>query len=409
MKRYCKAVVNIVVAIVIALLVIFFLPRLLAFFAPFVIGWIIAWMAGPPVRFFEEKLKIKRRAGSAVVIIAVIALIVFAIYGLGSILVKEGMGFAQAFPDIWKEVHQDLDEIEDRLDKLYQNLPVGIRGNLDGVVTQLKASMGDFLGKLSSPTLTAVGNFAKYLPTLLICIVMALLSAYFFVADRENINAWCRKHVPKVVQERYRLMKQGLLRAVGGYVKAQLKIEIWIYFVLVIGFWILQVRYLLLIALGIAFLDFLPLFGAGAVMVPWAIVKIIGGDYRMAIGLLIIWGLGQLLRQIIQPKIVGDSIGISPLPTLFLLYVGYQIDGVVGMIVAIPVGLILFSMYEGGIFDTTIKSLKILVNGINDFRRLTPKDLEAVQKEEQAETDFIEEKLSEIKKEQDREKKQKKK
>ena len=215
MKRYCKAVVNIVVAIVIALLVIFFLPRLLAFFAPFVIGWIIAWMAGPPVRFFEEKLKIKRRAGSAVVIIAVIALIVFAIYGLGSILVKEGMGFAQAFPDIWKEVHQDLDEIEDRLDKLYQNLPVGIRGNLDGVVTQLKASMGDFLGKLSSPTLTAVGNFAKYLPTLLICIVMALLSAYFFVADRENINAWCRKHVPKVVQERYRLMKQGLLRAVG--------------------------------------------------------------------------------------------------------------------------------------------------------------------------------------------------
>ena len=106
---------------------------------------------------------------------------------------------------------------------------------------------------------------------------------------------------------------------------------------------------------------------------------------------------------------MGDSIGISPLPTLFLLYVGYQIDGVVGMIVAIPVGLILFSMYEGGIFDTTIKSLKILVNGINDFRRLTPKDLEAVQKEEQAETDFIEEKLSEIKKEQDREKKQKKK
>ena len=85
MKRYCKAVVNIVVAIVIALLVIFFLPRLLAFFAPFVIGWIIAWMAGPPVRFFEEKMKIKRRAGSAFVIIAVIALIVFAIYGLGSI------------------------------------------------------------------------------------------------------------------------------------------------------------------------------------------------------------------------------------------------------------------------------------------------------------------------------------
>ena len=403
MRRYCKAIVNIVVAVAVALLVIFFLPRLLAFFAPFVVGWIIAWMAGPPVRFFEEKMKIKRRAGSAVVIIAVIALIVLAFYGLGSILVKEGIGFAQAFPDIWKEIHQDLNEMEDRLDKLYQNLPASVRGNLDGVVVQLKASVGDFLGKLSSPTLTAVGNFAKYLPTLLIGVIMALLSTYFFVADRESINAWCRKHVPKVVQERYRFMQQGLLRAVGGYIKAQLKIEIWVYFVLVIGFWILQVKYLLLIALGIAFLDFLPLFGAGAVMVPWAIVKIIGGDYRMAIGLLIIWGLGQLLRQIIQPKIVGDSIGISPLPTLFLLYVGYQIDGVFGMIVAIPVGLILFSMYEGGVFDTTIKSLKILISGINEFRRLTPADLEAVQKEEQVETELIEEKLSEIKNEQKQE------
>ena len=95
----------------------------------------------------------------------------------------------------------------------------------------------------------------------------------------------------------------------------------------------------------------------------------------MAIGLMVIWGLGQLLRQIIQPKIVGDSIGMQPLPTLFLLYLGYQLDGVVGMIVAIPVGLILFSLYEGGVFSTTIQSIKLLVTGINDFSRLTPEDL----------------------------------
>ncbi|MBQ1850520.1 MAG: AI-2E family transporter, partial [Lachnospiraceae bacterium] len=198
---------------------------------------------------------------------------------------------------------------------------------------------------------------------------------YLFVADRKAINAWCCKNVPKVLQDRYHLIQKSLVQAVGGYVKAQCKIEIWVYFVLVIGLWILKVKYVLLIALGIAFLDFLPFFGAGAVMWPWAAIKVLSGDYKMAIGLMVIWGLGQLLRQIIQPKIVGDSIGMQPLPTLFLLYLGYQLDGVVGMIVAIPVGLILFSLYEGGVFSTTIQSIKLLVTGINDFRRLTPEDL----------------------------------
>ena len=375
MRRYCKAVVNIVITIAIALLCIFFIPWLLAFFAPFVVGWVIAWMAGPPVKFFEEKMKIKRKAGSAFVIVAVIALIVFAIYGVGSILVKEGMGFAQSVPELWAGVQKDFNEVGERLDKLYQGLPKNIHESIDSALEQAKTSAKEFLGKMGSPTLVAVGRFAQYLPTLLIGVIMALLSAYLFVADRKAINAWCCKNVPKVLQDRYHLIQKSLVQAVGGYVKAQCKIEIWVYFVLVIGLWILKVKYVLLIALGIAFLDFLPLFGAGAVMWPWAAVKALSGDYKMAIGLMVIWGLGQLLRQIIQPKIVGDSIGMQPLPTLFLLYLGYQLDGVVGMIIAIPVGLILFSLYEGGVFSTTIQSIKLLVTGINNFRRLTPEDL----------------------------------
>ena len=90
----------------------------------------------------------------------------------------------------------------------------------------------------------------------------------------------------------------------------------------------------------------------------------------MAIGLLIIWGIGQLARQLIQPKIVGDSVGMPPLPTLFLLYIGYKLGGVVGMIVAVPIGLIALTMYQEGALQTTKDSVKILTAGINHFRRL---------------------------------------
>ena len=175
------------------------------------------------------------------------------------------------------------------------------------------------------------------------------------------------------------MVKHSLGRSVGGYFKAQLKIEIWMYLLLVIGLSILIVDYVFLIALGIAILDLLPFFGTGTVMVPWAIIKILSADYQMAIGLLIIWGVGQLARQIIQPKIVGDSIGVPPIPTLLLLFFGYKVGGVLGMIIAVPLGLLLYTLYEEGVFDTTKNSILILIAGINRFRKLKPHDLDEVE------------------------------
>ena len=136
------------------------------------------------------------------------------------------------------------------------------------------------------------------------------------------------------------------------------------------GLFILQVDYALLIALLIAFLDFLPLFGAGIVMIPWAVVEIFCKNYKLAVGLVIIWGLTQILRQMLQPKYVGESVGIKPLPTLILLYVGYCIAGVWGLILAIPIGYVVMNLYKAGLFDGIITSLKILVNGFNEYRKI---------------------------------------
>lgn len=161
----------------------------------------------------------------------------------------------------------------------------------------------------------------------------------------------------------------------GGYFKAQFKIEIWIYLVLMVGLWILKVKYSLLIALLIAFLDFFPIFGTGAVLWPWALIELLAGDYRMALSLMIIWGVAQLLRQIIQPKIVGDSIGVPPVPTLFLLFIGYKIGSVLGMILAVPVGIVVLNMYEAGLFETTQNSIRF-DKRFNRFRMLNKEDLE---------------------------------
>ncbi len=379
MKKYVKALVNLTIALVIFLLVIFLVPRLLVFFAPFVIGWIVALIASPLVHFFEARLKIKRKAGSAVVIVMVICLVMTVLYFAGSKLVKEGVGLINSLPVMWENAKEDFSDIAQNLSVIYERLPADLQQGISNVSGEITSYLGGIVSGISTPTIAAVGNFAKQVPAAFIGIIMTLLSSYCFVAERENITEWFRRVMPASVQERYMIGKRSMVKSVGGYFKAQLKIEFWMYLLLVIGLAVLQVNYVLLIAFLIAFLDFIPFFGTGTVLVPWAVIKILSSDYKMAIGLLIIWGVGQLVRQLIQPKIVGDSIGVAPIPTLFLLYIGYRLGGVVGMIAAVPIGLIVYTMYEEGAFDTTKNSLLILVNGINRFRRLEEQDLEGLQ------------------------------
>lgn len=391
LKTYLKVLLNLCIAVAILLLCIFLIPRLLWFFLPFVIGWIISVIANPLVRFFEEKLKVRRKAGTAFVIIAVIGLVVLVGYLIGAKVMQEFIGLVHELPSMWESMEEDFRTIGKNLDVLYSRFPIEVREAIAGIGEKMDDYVGAIVSSVGTPTIAAVGNFAKHLPTIIIGIVMALLSAYFFVAEREYLAVNVKKHMPEAILYRFNLMSRSFKRAVGGYFKAQFKIEIWMYLLLVIGLSILKVDYALLIALGMAVLDFFPVFGTGTVLIPWAIIKILSADYKMAVGLLIIWCGGQLARQIIQPKIVGDSIGVPPIPTLFLLYIGYQFAGVFGMIIAVPIGIILINMYEEGVFNTTKNSIKILLAGINNFRRLDEEDMSVVKEYEEYQKKRIEE------------------
>ncbi len=377
---YVKVVVNLVIMALLILCCFLVLPRIIMYFMPFVIGWIISLIANPMVRFFETKLKVRRKMGSVVVIIAVLALVVSGGYFLITWLVEQLISFVNELPEMWANTQEDLQNIGEKLMLMYPDLPKNWQENLDGFLVKFQTLWGDWAGTLGTPTIAAVGNFAKNLPLIIIGIIMSLLSAYFFVAEPDYMRHIWGKILPLTLQDRIAMIKRGLKRAVGGYFKAQLKIEVWMYILLGIGFWLLHVRYAFIIAIGVAFLDLLPFFGTGTVLVPWAIIKFLNGEYGMVIGLLIIWGAGQLFRQLIQPKIVGDSVGLDPLPTLFLLYIGYRMGGVWGMLLAVPIGIIIFNMYEEGVFDTTIKSVQILYSGASNFRHITEEDMEPVRR-----------------------------
>lgn len=379
-RTYLKVFLNLGISLCILLVCVFLLPRIIIWFMPFVTGWIIALIASPLVHFFEKRLKIRRKAGTAFVIISVIALVILAGYLIGAQLVEQIAEFIGDVPKLWEAAQEDFAQIGEKLSVALKYLPAELQLTINSITGNVQEYFGGIMESISEPTITALGNFVGSLPNIVISVIMSLLFAYFYVADKGYLSGLLEKAIPDSVLARLQMIKRGLTKAVGGYFKAQLKIEVWMYLLLGIGFSILKVKYAFLIAIGVAILDLLPFFGTGTVLIPWAIIKFLSADYKMVIGLLIIWGVGQLARQLIQPKIVGDSVGLAPIPTIILLFVGYRVAGVIGMIIAVPIGIIILNLYEEGVFDTTINSLKILYAGISNFRHLTKEDMEEVER-----------------------------
>lgn len=373
-KHLCKIILNLLISVVVFLLIIFVLPRVIVFFMPFVVGAVIAMLANPIVRVLEEHVKLRRKAGTVFTIVVVVGLVALILYGIGNLLMQQAIGFISNLPQMWESLEHELSEIASRFQGFYDKMPLQTQQQWNQIFRNLQSYIGDMVGRLSSPTVELVGNVAKNVPGILVGIVMGLLSAYFFVADRAWMNHVWHLYAPQGIKERCRIVSDSLKRAFGGYLMAQLRIEIWMYLLLVIGLSIAGVNYVMLVALGIAVLDLLPIFGTGTVLLPWAVIKVLGTDYRTAVILIALWGIGQILRQLIQPRIVGDSLGMPPIPTLILLHVGWKINGVWGMILAVPIGLVFLNLYKEGAFDTAKDSVVILTRDLASFCKYRRED-----------------------------------
>ena len=382
-KKYGKAYANLLLIVAIVLVCVFVAPKIILLLMPFIIGWFLAWLANPLVRFFEEKLKIKRKAGSALVIIAVIAGICLLIYFLGNRLLHELLGLFQVMPDMWQDMKLEFVAFTRKWSGVIDSLPTEVVEKAGELGETIGDEIGVIIGELSIPSADDVGNFAGNIPSIFIAVIMCLLSAYFFVAEKDYVQNMIKKIIPPYLTEKCLLLKKTTIDVIVGYLKAQFKIEIWIYLLVAAGLMLLKVRYGYLIAIPIALLDILPVFGTGTILIPWTIFKLLTGDYMYALGLFIVWGVGQLVRQIIQPKMIGDSLGMAPIPTLIHLYVGYKLAGVVGMIVAVPFGILILAMNDAGFFDNTKSSIRILWNGFNEFRQFSEEELNMTEHEDE--------------------------
>lgn len=368
-RPYWKVIVSLVFSLIATILFVVIGYGLLRLFLPFVIGWIIAFIANPMVCWLEKRLKIVKKLGSAITIVVVLGAVVGVIYLVIDSIVQEASGLISDLPRMYGEMKLGLLEIGANLQGIFQLLPKEAQHGWNSIMSNLGAAAGEWIGTLSEPTVEVAGNVAKSIPSVFIGMIVMIISAYFFVAEREEVIAWVKKVTPKPVEDRMAMVISNLKYAIGGYFKAQFQIMLVLGTIMFVGFTILGVKYAIVLAILFAFLDFLPFFGTAITLVPWAIYNLLGHNYKMAVGLVVLYVLTQLIRQLIQPKLVGDEVGLKALPTLVLLYLGYKVGSIWGMIFAVPIGMIVINMYHAGAFDYILDDVKILIRGILKLRK----------------------------------------
>lgn len=386
MKSVLKALANLAFSLIVLLLCIFLVPKLIVLFMPLIIGWFISCIANPLVVFLESKIKIRRKAGTVVVIVAVIAIVSGIGYMICSLLLRQMHGFIKEMPDMWNSIVHDLEKFGVFAKQYLGNVAPDLTELMNTIQTSIGDAITSLPSKLNPNAFGGMSAMVGNIANVIISVIMTMLSAYFFIADREWLYEKLEKVIPKGIAQKYFVFYGSIKQAVGGYFKAQLRIEVWMYLLILIGLVLLRVRYATLIALLIAVIDILPFFGSGAILMPWAAVTALGGNYARALWFLVIWGLGQLFRQLIQPKIMGDSIGMEPIPTIVLLFIGYKAGGVIGMLVAVPIGIVVVNMNDAGFFDVPKQSVGILTAAVNKFRKLDNDDLKMLEKDDEGQT-----------------------
>lgn len=356
--NYIYKVVRKIINIILIIIGMYLGIKLAIFYMPFLIAFIIALMVEPAIKYLMKKTKLTRKMSSIIIFVIVFSIIIGCItWGIIS-LISESTNLLQTL-NIY--IDKAYTQIQDTIGRL-NITKISISNN---VLDIAQNASREILLKISgwiTEFLTKLINIITSIPAIAIYTVVTILSLYFICTDKIYILDMMEHHMPKSWVQKIGVHSREITKSLGGYLKAEAILILVSFVISVIGLYIfkfvgMNINYPLLIALGIGFVDALPILGSGSVMVPWAAASALNGDIQLGISITILWIIMSLVRQLLEPKIVSGKIGIHPIFTLIAMYTGFKIIGVMGMLIGPIVLIILKSIFATVLDQGLAKSL----------------------------------------------------
>lgn len=345
MNYWGKVFKNIVI-VLITIIGIYLAFKLAIFYMPFLIAFVISLIIEPAIRFFMNKTKLNRKISSIIIFIIVFAIIIGAVTWAIVSLISESTNLLQMLNLYINKAYTQVQESISKLSIEKLNVSKDIINMFQNTSQEILVKLSNWMTQF----LTNLIEIITSIPAMAIYVVITIMSLYFMCTDKIYMLDLLEHHMPQKWVRKLGKHIREITFSLGGYLKAEATLILISFIISVIGLYLLKVigmdiKYPLLIALAIGFVDALPILGSGTVMVPWAIISALNGDLKLGISIIVLWIIMSVVRQFLEPKIVSGKIGIHPIFTLIAMYTGFKLIGVMGMLVGPIVLIILKSIF----------------------------------------------------------------
>lgn len=354
---YWNKVIKRILLITFSVVLLYALFKLSIFYMPFLIAFIVSLCIEPIIKKMMKKIKLSRKLSSIIILCLIFIIIAGSIIWMITSLISESYNLLQSLNIYFEKIYVQIQNISQKID--LNKLPNEVKVFINNSITDFMRFLSDFIRTFLNSVLKNITS----LPTISIYIVITILATYFICSDKIYMLDQLEHHLPQIWVKKFSKHLREIVKILGNYLKSQIILIVIAFFQVLIGLYILKflkfnIEYPFLFALGIGFVDALPILGTGTVMVPWAIVSSLDGNIGLAIGLLVIYIIVLIVRQLIEPKIVSSQIGIHPIFTLIAMYTGFKLIGVWGLILG-PIILIILknifgNLIDGGIIKTIL-------------------------------------------------------
>ncbi|HOQ76417.1 MAG TPA: sporulation integral membrane protein YtvI [Thermoclostridium sp.] len=351
MPETLKKTIFSLIKILLVALGVFVLFKIGRYFIPFIIAFVFSSLIEPVVKFIETKLRISRKIGSVFSILVVLGAILTVLGLLIARLVKEIINVYNSLNLTFDGIAAFIDRIIEEASNLFLKLPTQVSDGITNAINNISSNLENLL-KPVVDLATGTVKFAFSLPQALIFLLVTILATYFMSSDKERIVNFLDSQIPSEWLRNTRNVLNNVFAALFGWLRAQLILMSVTFSEVLIGFLIIGIQNALLLALIIALVDALPILGTGSILVPRAFIDLVFlGNTREGLSLALLWLITLFVRQLIEPKVVGNQIGIHPLFTLFGMYLGLQFIGVFGLFLG-PICVVIIKHTLEGIMKT---------------------------------------------------------
>lgn len=318
---------------------------LLPILMPFVIGMFVAAILHNLIDFVSKKAHIKRSLVSILILIIFYSIIILLAIMVGAKVISSIIELSSKLPAFY------TDTLEPAFNTVTNNFLTqfpDVETLLEEQLDTINETVFGYIKSTSESVISAATRLATQIPSLIINLIFTIVSSFFFTIDFHKIVDFVLRQLSSEKRNMVIRIKDNIIGTIGKFIKAYATLITITFVELSIGFSILNIPNAIVLGVVVAIVDIMPILGTGAILIPWSIIGFVLGNTKIGIGMLILYLIITAVRQALEPRVVGQQIGLHPVVTLICMFVGAQLLGILGLFLLPILVTILKKMNDEG-------------------------------------------------------------